>query len=221
MIINFLIIIQEPMKIDAQIKMTVEQNNNTSEIASGWVEVEDAIKFPVKVRKYTDKNGEEKLFVSYPQRKNGEEWEGVLYPTKEMREEIDTEILNQMKNTLMKGIATPQIDEVRVNLINETKQGNVNVKAVASIKMCGFYINGITVKESKKGLFVNMPQYKDGDNSYHDMVYGTTKFAQTAIFNKVLEEYENIVKLKNQALEYQKIKNIEAQELSMKNSIVP
>ena len=44
------------MKIDAQIKMTVEQNNNTSEIASGWVEVEDAIKFPVKVRKYTDKN---------------------------------------------------------------------------------------------------------------------------------------------------------------------
>lgn len=209
------------MKIDAQIKMTVDKENNTSEVATGWVEVEDAIKFPVKVRKYTDKNGEEKLFVSYPQRKNGEEWEGVLYPSKELREEIDTEILNQMKKTLVKGIMAPPVDEVRVNLINETKQGDIKIKAIASVKMCGFYINGILIKEGKNGLFVNMPQYKDGNNAYRDMVYGTTKHVQSSIYNKVLEEYEKAVKLKNQALEYQKVKSIETQNPIMKNSFVP
>ena len=58
------------MKIDVQLK--VKEDLSSSEIASGWVELEDCIKFPVRVRKYMDKEEQkEKMFVSYPQRKSG------------------------------------------------------------------------------------------------------------------------------------------------------
>ena len=79
------------MKIETQIKLHSEDAmQKTGIVASGWVEIGDCIKFPVRVMKYTDKtSGEEKSFVSYPQRKTKDGYEVIVFPhDKEARKEI-------------------------------------------------------------------------------------------------------------------------------------
>ena len=48
------------MKIETQIKLHSEDAmQKTGIVASGWVEIGDCIKFPVRVMKYTDKTSGE------------------------------------------------------------------------------------------------------------------------------------------------------------------
>ena len=203
------------MKIDVQVK--VKEDLSTSEVASGWVELEDCIKFPVRVRKYMDKEEQkEKMFVSYPQRKSGKGYENIIYPQdKEVREEINAAVLEKIGEALTKGIDRPPITEVSVTLL-ETGQRNKKVmnRGVATIKVAGCIINGIMVKEGEHGLFVQMPQHLSGDGGYHDTVYGTNSFIQTDIWNEVLHTYQAELSLQAQ-------KQMEKQEKSFPAEDVP
>lgn len=188
------------MKIDVNIKVDEEHimNPEEKEVASGWVEIEDCLKFPVKVRKYTDKiTGEQKMFVSYPQRKKGAGYEGVVYPhDKEVRKEIEDRVLETVQNNVVKNINLPEVEAVRVNLVKQTKESFVVLRGVATLKIAGMTINGIAIKEGQKGLFVQMPQYKSG-NEYKDTVYGTNTGIHSLIKNEVIKAYEEVVKEEN------------------------
>ena len=184
------------MNIDVNIKLDEESamNPEKTEVASGWVEIEDCIKFPVRVRKYTDKEGKQKMFVTYPQRKKGEKYEGIVYPhDAEVRNEIEEKVLKEVGREAVKDIGLPTVESVRVSLVKQNREASVILRGFATIKIAGMTINGITIKEGQQGLFVQMPQYKSG-GEYRDTVYGTNKGIHTLIKNKVLEAYDEVLK---------------------------
>lgn len=184
------------IKLNDKLLNDTEAMKNEKTVASGWVEIDNAIKFPVSVRKYTDKkDNKEKMFVSYPQRKTGSgEYASIVYPTdKIIRQQVEDIVLQQVYQEITKGLSAPEITNVRVSpLTQERKTGSVTIKAAASITMSGFTINGIMVKEGKNGLFVQMPQYQE-NGAYHDTVYGTSTFVQNAIKDAVLYEYNAVI----------------------------
>lgn len=183
------------MDINVNIKVDEEQvmNPQKKDVASGWVEIENCLKFPVKVRKYITDEGEEKMFVTYPQRKNGEKYEGIVYPhDKEVRKEIEEKVLREVGAMVVKGISLPTVESVRVSLVKQKRVSSVSLCGLATIKIAGMTINGISIKEGQNGLFVQMPQYKSG-GEYRDTVYGTNKEIHTLIKNKVLEAYHELM----------------------------
>lgn len=173
-------------------------------LAKGWIEIEGAIKFPVRVMKYTDKeDNKEKMFVSFPQKKNGDKYDELVQPVNdEIRKEVQEIVLKEFTKALQNSVVlSATVTDVRVNLLKEpVTTGSVTLNAMASATICGFQIHGIQVKESSKGMFVQMPQYKAG-NEYHDTVYGTTAPVQKELRDKILEAYEQILNEKKQQLE--------------------
>lgn len=183
------------MKINTTLKLNEDgiAAGNTSEICSGWVELDDSIKFPVKLRRYT-KDGKEGLFVSYPQRKTKEGYAAVVYPhDKEVRAEIEESVMQTFWEALYRFTYSPNVEEVKVRRLEPRKENTpVVLRGYATVKMLGITINGIMIKEGTKGLFVQMPQHRSGDE-YKDTVYGINKVAQDAIKNQVMDAYQEAV----------------------------
>lgn len=214
------------MKIDVQIKLSEDYVNlkdikEIKAIASGWVTIENAIKFPVKVRHYTDKeDGKEKMFVAYPQKKTESGYDSILYPQdKGLKMDIEECVLNAVHEQVGVFVGvSPPIDEVRVNLLSDpVRTGKISLNGMASIKMLGVVINGIMIKESEKGLFVQMPQHK-AEGQYKDTVYGANKAVQKEITKQVLHCYEKELEKKKQlrepAQEVERQKNIHSPKIS-------
>lgn len=184
--------------IKAQIIVKAKGMGDSSEIAAGWVELENCIKFPVRVRKYEDrKDGTEKMFVSYPQRKIENRYEDIVYPNnKGARTEIDNAVFEAMKEALIKDIHLPDV-EARVTPLHRDPavkgDSKVRIKGLATIKIADLTIKGVMIKESEKGLFVQMPQHKSGE-AYRDIVYGTTKTIQNKIKEAVMKQYNQEIK---------------------------
>lgn len=182
-------------------KNSVEYTGNT--FASGWVEVDSAFKFPVNVMRKKDGSS---LFVAYPSIRNkNDEYSNVVFPIDEsLREKVNAAVMEEFKKLTLKGLHNPEIDSVRVNVLPEVIQnGNIAIKGYASIMISGFAINGITIKESSKGLFVQMPQKRDSSGQYQDIVYGTNSLMQTQIKEAVLDKYNEEARqlVKNQEME--------------------
>ena len=109
-----------------------------------------------------------------------------------------------MKVEVVKDLHLPEIEEVIVTPICPYKSKQ-NAKAVicglATIKVCGLTIKGITVKQGEKGLFINMPQCLTGNQKYKDIVYATTRAMQDKITQSVLDTYQEVVKEKGSSVE--------------------
>lgn len=67
------------------------------------------------------------------------------------------------------------------------------------MKMYGLTINGIMIREGRKGLFVQMPQYQSR-GQYRDTVYGITTAIQHKIEDTVLERYQAIKNNRNSSI---------------------
>ena len=70
-----------------------------------------------------------------------------------------------------------------------------NVKAIASVSLDGmFVIKGLKVMDSRKGLFVSMPQEvlsgKDGQKQYSNTFFPLTNSAKTQLETAVLDAYK-------------------------------
>ena len=77
--------------------------------------------------------------------------------------------------------------EVRVYPLEEPKG---NTKAFASVAIEDLVaIRGIRVINGEKGLFVSMPQSKDGNGEYHDIAFPLTANLRKDISKSVLDEY--------------------------------
>lgn len=199
------------MNIKANMRVDFDSIKNTSTVATGWVEIEGIFKFPVSVRKwFDDKSGKEMMFVSYPQRKDGDRYSGVVYPhDREVRNEIDRVVLDVTKEKLFaESVPDVNIDDVRITPLNQKTDSVVQKLGIASIKMYGMTVNGIVIKEGRKGRFVQMPQYQT-QGQYRDTVYGVTAAIQRKIEERVLLEYDKIIRAQEEVnmQEVQETKN--------------
>ena len=199
------------MNIKANMRVDFDSIKNTSTVATGWVEIEGIFKFPVSVRKwFDDKSGKEMMFVSYPQRKDGDRYSGVVYPhDREVRNEIDRVVLEVTKEKLFaETVPDVNIDDVRITPLNQKTGSVVQKLGIASVKMYGMTVNGIVIKEGRKGRFVQMPQYQT-QGQYRDTVYGVTAAIQRKIEERVLLEYDRIIRAQEEVnmQEVQETKN--------------
>lgn len=199
------------MNIKANMRVDFDSIKNTSTVATGWVEIEGIFKFPVSVRKWLDdKSGKEMMFVSYPQRKDGDRYSGVVYPhDREVRNEIDRVVLEVTKEKLFaETVPDVNIDDVRITPLNQKTDSVVQKLGIASVKMYGMTVNGIVIKEGRKGRFVQMPQYQT-QGQYRDTVYGVTAAIQRKIEERVLLEYDRIIRAQEEVnmQEVQETKN--------------
>lgn len=65
-------------------------------------------------------------------------------------------------------------------------------KAIGSVTIGdAFVVHGVRVVESEKGLFVAMPQRKDGDR-YRDVAHPVTSEMRAMMGSAVLEEYQRM-----------------------------
>jgi stage V sporulation protein G len=65
-------------------------------------------------------------------------------------------------------------------------------KAIGSVTIAdAFVVHGVRVVESEKGLFVAMPQRKDGDR-YRDVAHPVTSEMRALMASSVLEEYQRL-----------------------------
>ena len=210
------------MNIKANMRVDFDSFKNTSTVATGWVEIEGIFKFPVSVRKwFDDKSGKEMMFVSYPQRKDGDRYSGVVYPhDREVRNEIDRVVLEVTKEKLFaESVPDVNIDDVRITPLNQKTGSVVQKLGIASVKMYGMTVNGIVIKEGRKGRFVQMPQYQT-QGQYRDTVYGVTAAIQRKIEERVLLEYDRIIRAQEEVnmQEVQETKNnLQRKRINAKN----
>lgn len=185
---------------------------NEKNIASGWVEVEGAVKFPVQVLK----NRDNKMFVRFPAKQNKDgNYTNIVFPIdKNVKAEIEEEVIGQVHKEINKALNHPDITDIRVS-VSEDKDvsGSVKIRGIASVKMCGIVINGFMIKETEKGFFVQMPQYRDEHGQYHDTFYATNKVTKVDLTNSILEAYEN--KLKE--MQVKRIETEKTQKLNVKS----
>lgn len=73
------------------------------------------------------------------------------------------------------------------------KEINTNLKAmiILEVEDC-LVINSVKIVEGKKGLFVSMPQYKDKNGDYKDIVYPNSKEKRNSLSALILAEYEKV-----------------------------
>ena len=213
------------MNIKANMRVDFDSIKNKSTVATGWVEIEGIFKFPVSVRKwFDDKSGKEMMFVSYPQRKDGDKYSGVVYPhDREVRNEIDRVVLDVTKEKLFaESVPDVNIDDVRITPLNQKTDSVVQKLGIASVKMYGMTVNGIVIKEGRKGRFVQMPQYQT-QGQYRDTVYGVTAAIQRKIEDRVLLEYDKIIKAQEevnmQAIQEEQKKAEEAEKKTV-NAVI-
>lgn len=213
------------MNIKANMRVDFDSIKNTSTVATGWVEIEGIFKFPVSVRKwFDDKSGKEMMFVSYPQRKDGDKYSGVVYPhDREVRNEIDRVVLDVTKEKLFaESVPDVNIDDVRITPLNQKTDSVVQKLGIASVKMYGMTVNGIVIKEGRKGRFVQMPQYQT-QGQHRDTVYGVTAVIQRKIEDRVLLEYDKIIKAQEevnmQAIQEEQKKAEEAEKKTV-NAVI-
>ncbi len=170
-------------------------NYQGSRIATGWIEVESAIKFPVNVLRTKDNK---RMFVKYPNTQNNEgRYTNVVFPVQEgLREELDAAVIAEVHNELRRGLENPDISSIKIHVLPEDiKSGKISIKGYASVVISGIVINGITIKEGLKGLFIQMPQSRDESGHYHDICYGTNETMRIKLENEILDAYEEKLKV--------------------------
>ena len=82
------------------------------------------------------------------------------------------------------------IPVTRVELHNLGDSGPT--KAIGSVTIGNvFVVHGVRVVDSEKGLFVAMPQRKDGDR-YRDVAHPVTSEMRAMVGSAVLEEFQRM-----------------------------
>jgi len=176
------------------IKAEIHLSYDSDVWAYGMITVENMIRFPIQLRKYRNKKtDEENSFCSYPRRERNGKWEDLLVPDKELKKEIEKTVGEKIKAEMRKELYLPDVEVISINPIVPRYPPNARayICGLASIRMLGLTIHGITIKHGQKGYFINMPQYKMTDG-YHDVIYATGKAMQEKISETVLKEYQKI-----------------------------
>ena len=181
---------KERWQIEADIYLAEKQEQEDGVWAYGEVTVDQLMTFQERVLTCTKENGEKSSFVTYPRRQRNGKWEDLVRPDKELREAVTKAVHQAIQNEITKDLHLPEVTVLHMTKLPVRKDQAVPILAVATVEVLGLTVSGITVKQGKDGLFCNMPQYYSEKKGYRDVVHGTTKRMQEAVFEKVLATYE-------------------------------
>lgn len=181
---------KERWQIEADIYLAEKQEQEDGVWAYGEVTVDQLMTFQVRVLTCTKENGEKSSFVTYPRRQRNGKWEDLVRLDKELREAVTKAVHQAIQNEITKDLHLPEVTVLHMTKLPVRKDQAVPILAVATVEVLGLTVSGITVKQGKDGLFCNMPQYYSEKKGYRDVVHGTTKRMQEAVFEKVLATYE-------------------------------
>lgn len=171
-----------------QAAMQLSRQDNI--LAYGMVTIDHSIRFMVQLRKYTFESGEEKMVLHYPRKEKNGVWNDAVRPSEGLEEEIKKAVISAVKDEIKRDLHLPEIEEVIIIPEYVAKEKKIRICATASVKICGLWIDGITVKQGEKGMFINMPQYRQADGKYRDLVYAITRELQDKISTAVITEYK-------------------------------
>lgn len=181
---------KERWQIEADICLAEKQEQEDGVWAYGEVTVNQLLSFQVRVLTCKKENGEKTSFVTYPRRQRNGKWEDLVRPEKELREAVTKAVHQAIQNEITKDLHLPEVTVLHLTKLPARKDQAVPILAVATVEVLGITVSGITVKQGRDGLFCNMPQYYSEKKGYRDVVHGTTKRMQEAVFEKVLVAYE-------------------------------
>lgn len=88
--------------------------------------------------------------------------------------------------------------DIKVNSITLLDREDSKTRAMATLVVNDeFAIHGIKVVEGKNGDFVQMPQKRDINGNYNDIIFPVTAEVREQINNAVLERYKNPISLED------------------------
>ena len=82
--------------------------------------------------------------------------------------------------------------DLEVKVYPTQREGNILATANITLGGC-FAVKGLRVMDGKNGIFVTMPDRKDGQGKFQDICHPTTKEMREAINSAVLGEYQRAV----------------------------
>ena len=82
--------------------------------------------------------------------------------------------------------------DLDVKVFPSQRDGNLLASANITLGGC-FAVKGLRVMDGKNGIFVTMPDRKDGQGKFQDICHPTTKEMREAINSAVLGEYQRAV----------------------------
>ena len=220
------------MRVQVEVNPLVSRNDDNlnfwpeqgiRDIATGWVELQHSIKFPIRLRTYTNpENGRQDIFVNYPQKKGKDnKYSAIVDANPMLREEITQETIRQFCEKFW--IESPGIKVKQLTVLNADAEKEVRLCALASVEVGRYLylsddvernkitIHGIAVKEGRNGLFVEMPQHLSG-GKYRDTVYGSTKEMQQRIREDVLIAYQRKLEALKEPAEEQETEESKKEE---------
>lgn len=95
-------------------------------------------------------------------------------------------------NTEPTGGNQPAPLDISVKITPSKEDGNLLAFANVTLGGC-FAVTGIRVMDSEKGVFVAMPDRKNGKGEYHDVCFPTTPEMRKALHTAVLGEYQKVM----------------------------
>lgn len=88
--------------------------------------------------------------------------------------------------------------DIKVSSISLLDREESKTRAIATLVVNDeFAIHGIRVIEGKNGEFVQMPQKRDNNGNYNDIIFPVTAELREQINNAVLERYKNPISLED------------------------
>lgn len=100
--------------------------------------------------------------------------------------------MDEIKTPEAGGAQTPAKLDLEVKVYPTQREGNILATANIILGGC-FAVKGLRVMDGKNGIFVTMPDRKDGQGKFQDICHPTTKEMREAINSAVLGEYQRAV----------------------------
>lgn len=141
----------------------------------------------IRAINYRMENGEWGHFFSYPQIKVGDQYQGVVKLSRAQKVEIETEILNKVKESILQEI--PEMQVTSVTIVEKSRP----LVAVASIKVNQIQIDHVRLFLKDGQYFLKMPQYQKNGEWKPLVQIENSQFTIPEIQRYVKEAYEEKV----------------------------
>lgn len=100
--------------------------------------------------------------------------------------------MDEIKTPEAGGEQNPAKLDLEVKVYPTQREGNILATANITLGGC-FAVKGLRVMDSKNGIFIAMPDRKDGQGKFQSICHPTTKEMREAIDSAVLGEYQRAV----------------------------
>ena len=174
------------MKIQVQLYLP-DQNQGTV-WGYGTITLDQLLTFQIRILTCEKGAGIKEAFVSFPRRKQGERWEDLVIVEDSLRNQITEAVREAIRMEITKDLYLPPIEVVHLQVFPKGKKKFL--VGEATIRVLGVTVKGILLKQGKYGVFCQMPQYYSEKKGYQDVIYSPSKRLRDAIFQAVLETYQ-------------------------------